>query len=113
MSRNRPLDVVSRYSNPKKVGSTHVAFGFLIGLVSLDFGLSAVSIASEAVCRFLAEIAENDLFQSFSRGLQGSCCVLNEIIRSIKCVACAIASHFVFVRPLAERRGSRMTAHAQ
>lgn len=27
----------------KKVGSTHVAFGFLIGFVSLDFGLTTVS----------------------------------------------------------------------
>ena len=32
---------MSRYStSAKKVGSTHVAFGFLIGFVSLDFGLT-------------------------------------------------------------------------
>src|SRR5437660_6807908 len=44
LCRNRPSDVMSRYStSAKKVGSTHVAFGFLIGFVSLDFGLTTVS----------------------------------------------------------------------
>jgi len=44
LCRNRPSEVMSRYSTPaKKVGSTHVAFGFLIGFVSLDFGLTTVS----------------------------------------------------------------------
>jgi hypothetical protein len=30
-------------TSAKKFGSTHVAFGFLIGLVSFDFGLTTVS----------------------------------------------------------------------
>jgi hypothetical protein len=35
---------MSRYStSAKKVGSAHVAFGFLIGFVSLDFGLTTIS----------------------------------------------------------------------
>ena len=35
---------MSRYStSATKVGSTHVALGFLIGFVSLDFGLTTVS----------------------------------------------------------------------
>ena len=35
---------MSRYStSAKKDGSTHVAFGFLIGRVSFDFGLTTVS----------------------------------------------------------------------
>jgi hypothetical protein len=35
-----PSDVISRYStSATKDGSTHVAFGFLTGLVSFDFGL--------------------------------------------------------------------------
>ena len=35
---------MSRYStSAKKVGSTHVALGFLIGFVSFDFGLTTVS----------------------------------------------------------------------
>ena len=44
LCRSRPSDVMSRYStSAAKTGSTHVAFGFLIGLVSLDFGLTTVS----------------------------------------------------------------------
>jgi putative SOS response-associated peptidase YedK len=44
LCRNRPSDVMSRYAtSAKKLGSTHVAFGFLIGFVSLDFGLTTVS----------------------------------------------------------------------
>jgi hypothetical protein len=44
LCRSRPSEVMSRYStSAKKVGSTHVAFGFLIGFVSLDFGLTTVS----------------------------------------------------------------------
>jgi hypothetical protein len=39
-----PSDVMSRYSTSAKyAGSTQVALGFLIGLVSLDFGLTTVS----------------------------------------------------------------------
>ena len=35
---------MSRYSmSAKNVGSTHVAFGFLIGFVNFDFGLTTVS----------------------------------------------------------------------
>jgi hypothetical protein len=35
---------MSRYStSAKNFGSTHVAFGFLIALVSFDFGLTTVS----------------------------------------------------------------------
>jgi hypothetical protein len=42
-ARNRPSDVMSRYStSARNFGSTHVAFGFLIGLVSFDFGLTTV-----------------------------------------------------------------------
>src|SRR5258708_5642497 len=41
---SNPSEVMSRYStSAKNVGSTHVAFGFLIGVVSLDFGLTTVS----------------------------------------------------------------------
>jgi hypothetical protein len=44
LCRSSPSDVMSRYSmSAKNVGSTHVAFGFLIGFVSLDFGLTTVS----------------------------------------------------------------------
>ena len=44
LARKRPSDVMSRYStSATKVGSTHVALGFLMGLVSLDFGLTTVS----------------------------------------------------------------------
>lgn len=36
-----PCEVMSRYSiSATKVGSTHAALGFLMGLVSLDFGLT-------------------------------------------------------------------------
>jgi hypothetical protein len=39
LCRSGPSEVISRYStSAKKVGSTHVAFGFLIGFVSLDSG---------------------------------------------------------------------------
>ena len=42
--RLRPLNELCRSTtSAKKVGSTHVAFGFLIGFVSLDFGLTTVS----------------------------------------------------------------------
>jgi len=42
--RSRPSDVISRNSTSAvKDGSTHVALGFLIGLVSLDFGLTTGS----------------------------------------------------------------------
>jgi hypothetical protein len=41
LARKRPSEVISRYStSATKVGSTHVALGFLIGLVSFDFGLT-------------------------------------------------------------------------
>jgi hypothetical protein len=41
LARKRPSEVMSRYSiSATKVGSTHVAFGFLTGLVSLDFWTS-------------------------------------------------------------------------
>lgn len=44
LARSRPSDVMSRYStSTKNFGSTHVAFGFLMALVSLDFGLTTVS----------------------------------------------------------------------
>ena len=44
LARSKPSEVMSRYStSAKNVGSTHVAFGFLMGLVSLDFGLTTVS----------------------------------------------------------------------
>jgi hypothetical protein len=40
----QPFRVISRYStSAKNVGSTQVAFGFLIGFVSLDFGLTTTS----------------------------------------------------------------------
>ena len=39
LARSKPSEVMSRYStSAKNFGSTHVAFGFLMGLVSLDFG---------------------------------------------------------------------------
>jgi hypothetical protein len=39
-----PSEVMSRYStSAKKVGSTHVAFGFLMGFVSFHFELTTVS----------------------------------------------------------------------
>src|ERR1700730_2692732 len=42
--RSRPSEVTSRNStSATKLGSTHVALGFLIGFVSLDFGLTTVS----------------------------------------------------------------------
>ena len=41
LARSKPSDVMSLYStSAKNFGSTHVAFGFLMGLVSLDFGLT-------------------------------------------------------------------------
>jgi hypothetical protein len=40
-------------------------------------------------------------------------CVSNQIARSIRCVACSIASNFVMARPLTERRELRMTTQAQ
>jgi hypothetical protein len=41
---SKPSEVMSRYStSAKNVGSTHVALGFLICLVSFDFGLTTVS----------------------------------------------------------------------
>jgi hypothetical protein len=44
LARKRPSEVMSRYStSATKVGSTQVAFGFLMGLVSLDLGLTTVS----------------------------------------------------------------------
>jgi hypothetical protein len=44
LALNRSSEVMSRYStSAKKVGSTHVALGFLMGLVSFDFGLTTVS----------------------------------------------------------------------
>ena len=44
LARSKPSDVMSRYStSAKNFGSTHVAFGFLICLVSLDLGLTTVS----------------------------------------------------------------------
>jgi hypothetical protein len=42
--RSRLSDVISRKStSATNLGKTQVAFGFLIGLVSLDFGLTTVS----------------------------------------------------------------------
>jgi hypothetical protein len=42
--RSKPSEVMSLYStSAKNIGSIHVAFGFLIGFVNLDFGLTAVS----------------------------------------------------------------------
>jgi len=39
LARSKPSDVVSRYStSATNFGSTHVAFGFLIALVSFDSG---------------------------------------------------------------------------
>ena len=44
--RSSPSEVMSRYSiSAMKTGSTHVALGFLSGLVSLLFGLTTVSRA--------------------------------------------------------------------
>ena len=44
LCRSSPSDVISRNStSAMNDGSTQVAFGFLIGLVSLDFGLTTVS----------------------------------------------------------------------
>ena len=44
LARSKPSDVMSRYStSAKNFGSTHVAFGFLMGLVSFVFGLTTVS----------------------------------------------------------------------
>lgn len=44
LARSSPSDVMSRYStSATNDGSTHVAFGFLTGLVSFDFGLTTVS----------------------------------------------------------------------
>ena len=43
-ARSKPSDVMSRYStSAKNFGSTHVAFGFLMGLVSFDLGLTTLS----------------------------------------------------------------------
>ena len=44
LALSNPSEVMSRYSmSATKAGSTHVALGFLIGLVSLAFGLTTVS----------------------------------------------------------------------
>jgi hypothetical protein len=44
LARNNPSDAMSRYStSAKNFGSTQVAFGFLIALVSFDLGLTTVS----------------------------------------------------------------------
>jgi hypothetical protein len=44
LALRRPSEVMSRYSmSATNVGSTHVALDFLMGLVSLDFGLTTVS----------------------------------------------------------------------
>jgi hypothetical protein len=44
LCRSSPSDVMSRNSTSAvNDGSTYVAFGFLIGFVSLDFGLLTVS----------------------------------------------------------------------
>ena len=44
LARSKPSDVMSLYStSAKNFGSTHVAFGFLMGLVSFVFGLTTVS----------------------------------------------------------------------
>ena len=44
LARSKPSDVMSLYStSAKNFGSTHVAFGFLMGLVSFDFGLTTAS----------------------------------------------------------------------
>ena len=45
LARSKPSEVMSRYStSATKVGSTQVALGFLMGLVSLDFGLTTCSL---------------------------------------------------------------------
>ena len=45
LALKRPSEVMSRYStSATKVGSTQVALGFLMGLVSLDFGLTTCSL---------------------------------------------------------------------
>jgi hypothetical protein len=46
LARNRPSDVMSRYSSATNSGSTHVALGFLSGLLNLLLGLMTVSSAS-------------------------------------------------------------------
>jgi hypothetical protein len=44
LALKRPSEVMSRYSiSATKVGSTHVALGFRMGLVSFDFGLTTAS----------------------------------------------------------------------
>jgi hypothetical protein len=44
LARSKPSDVMSLYStSAKNFGSTHVAFGFLMGRVSFVFGLTTVS----------------------------------------------------------------------
>ena len=44
LARSKPSDVMALYStSAKNFGSTHVAFGFLMGVVSFDFGLTTVS----------------------------------------------------------------------
>src|SRR5262245_19339298 len=44
LARGKPSDVMYRYSkSAKNFGSTNVAFGFLMGLVSFDLGLTTVS----------------------------------------------------------------------
>jgi hypothetical protein len=46
LALSRPSEVMSRYStSAKNFGSTHVALGFLSGLLSLLFGLTTVSSA--------------------------------------------------------------------
>lgn len=41
LALKRPSDMMSRYSiSATNDGSTHVALGFFVGLVSLDFGLT-------------------------------------------------------------------------
>lgn len=56
LARSRPSDVMSRYStSAKNFGSTQIAFGFLIGFVSFDLGLTTVSSG------FLTRSARADL----------------------------------------------------
>jgi hypothetical protein len=44
LCRSKPSEVMSRYStSATKDGSTHVAFGLRMALVSSDFGLSTIS----------------------------------------------------------------------
>jgi hypothetical protein len=44
LALSRPSDVISRYSTSAKIfGSTQIDFGFLMGLVSLDLGLTTLS----------------------------------------------------------------------